>query len=161
MSKVSNFKDQVAKLVSFHQQIRTEFKSLIILSQAVGESSKGKHGAPSGISEFLLRFWITLEADMQNEERYIFPLILRENCSDAYEYIKEMTNEHLEQEEELRGLIQMVQNYELQEESCPEWENLYLKVRQAVDNLCRHMNYENEVMYSFVSQYENRNGAAV
>ncbi|MGI4991567.1 hemerythrin domain-containing protein [Halobacteriovorax sp. GFR7] len=161
MSKVSIFKEQVDKLVSFHQQIRTEFKSLIILSQAVGESSKDRPGAPRGISEFLLRFWITLEADMQNEERYIFPLILRENCSDAYEYIKEMTQEHMEQEEELRGLIKMVQEYELQDETCPEWEGLYKKVRKAVDNLCRHMNYENEVMYSFLSHYENRNGAAV
>ncbi|WP_419172781.1 hemerythrin domain-containing protein [Halobacteriovorax sp.] len=149
----AEFKAKVEELISYHQIIRNEFKTLMRRSYEIEEKYQDDPNIPKGLSNFFIRFWITIEADMQKEESHLFPLLLSdelEGCED----IKEILEGHEEQELELKELMAKVQGYELCGEVNKEWTEFVKDIKRVVLGINIHMDRENEILFEYLCEVE-------
>lgn len=145
-----NYQIIVKELISYHQIIRSEFKKLIVQAIEVEQNCKSNPDVPKGITDFIIKFWVTLEADMQKEESHVFPILLADYDCESLSSIREILDGHIEQEEELRELMQKVETYQISNEDDDVWVSFCHNIKRVVKGINKHMSAEDKVLFDFL-----------
>lgn len=152
MNSITNIFKTINELSNYHDKIRQEFKGLITLANEVETKTSTLGNTPKNITKFLLRFWVTVEADIQKEERSIFPLVIEGNREKLRAYMKELISEHIAQEMELEYLISLVEEYQIKDDLSEEWKHLISRIQKTVSGLKNHMAIENQILMYYIGE---------
>ncbi|WP_412470383.1 MULTISPECIES: hemerythrin domain-containing protein [unclassified Halobacteriovorax] len=152
---------EVDGLVEEHQKVSRAFKELIVLSQEVDRVCKNHIDVPKDITNFLIKFWVTLEALTQKEEKYIFPSLIKDIDRRAYEKANEALRTHSKLKSELKVLVDYVLQYKVNENSCELWKELVNRTTEVVTTLEEHLNYEGEIFALMINSYQIYDGHSV
>ncbi len=135
-------------LARFHDRHREQLPELMLLAQTV-ESVHAMHPAcPNGLASLLGRIQFELDSHMMKEERVLFPMLLRGMRAHAVGPISVMKAEHEHHETAMREMMQITRNLTLPEDACGTWRHLYEGIGDFADDLQRHIELENEVVFA-------------
>ncbi|MYN11605.1 hypothetical protein GSY71_00335 [Pusillimonas sp. TS35] len=138
-------------VATYHMPHRAQLPELVQLARRVELVHAGKPGCPSGLADELESFHQELESHMTKEERVLFPMLAQGLTLQARAPVSVMRYEHTQHEEVLALLSRLTQGMVVPEGACSTWETLYEKLRQFSEALTRHIQLENDVLFSLDS----------
>ncbi|KAA0910719.1 hemerythrin domain-containing protein [Pusillimonas sp. ANT_WB101] len=147
----------VAELVDFivnrfHSGHREQLPELIRDARRVEYVHAGQPRCPVGLTEALEDFYQELESHMTKEERVLFPLLVVGRERDARMPISVMRFEHAYHADSLKAIQDLTGGVEPPAHACATWRRLYTNLQRFSQELGRHIQLENEVLFFNASQ---------
>lgn len=134
-------------LTRFHEVHRQQLPELIRLATAV-ESVHADHAAvPHGLAALLKSMHAELLQHMEKEEDILFPMLRRGGNPFVVHPIGMMRTEHDEHAERLADLMALAGDATPPVDACTTWRQLCTGIRQFADDLQRHIQLENDVLF--------------
>jgi len=134
-------------LTRFHEVHRQQLPELIRLATAV-ESVHADHAAvPHGLAVLLKSMHAELLQHMEKEEEILFPMLRRGGNPFVVHPIGMMRTEHDEHAERLADLMALAGDATPPVDACTTWRQLCTGIRQFADDLQRHIQLENDVLF--------------
>ncbi|TKA94258.1 iron-sulfur cluster repair di-iron protein [Cereibacter changlensis] len=133
-------------LSRYHQTHRSELAELLLLSEKV-EAVHGDHeAAPRGLTALLDTIRYDMEDHMRKEEQVLFPA-MRQGVAALQDPVAVMRAEHSSHTEQLKALAHLTHGFSTPEGACRSWQALYAGVRKFSEDLVRHMQLENDLLF--------------
>jgi len=134
-------------LERFHATHRRELPLLRQLALEVETAHAAHPECPRGLAGFLAQMLDELEHHMMREERVLFPTLLAGGGGCAPFALRQMRHEHAEHDERLADLKRRTHDFEPPEDACGGWRKLYAGCEKLSDDLRRHIDIENNVLF--------------
>jgi len=136
----------------YHAAHRAQLPELIQLARRVEVAHAGKDGCPVGLADLLEAFNQELESHMTKEERVLFPMLVQGARSQARGPISVMRYEHRHHVEALAQIASLTGGLSAPSHACATWRRLCDGLRQFDEDLNRHLQLENDVLFSLDSE---------
>lgn len=135
-------------LTRYHEVHRQQLAELCRLSERV-ETVHGDHPAcPAGLNQHLNGMRQELEQHMHKEEQILFPMLQQGMGAMAQGPISVMKHEHDEHASAISQLSTLTNNLSLPEGACNTWRALYLTLKEFIQDLQRHIEIENNILFT-------------
>jgi len=134
-------------LTRFHEVHRQQLPELIRLATAVESVHADHAAAPHGLAALLKSMHSELLQHMEKEEDILFPMLRRGANPFVVHPIGVMRTEHDEHAERLAELTALAGDATPPVDACTTWRQLCAGVRQFADDLQRHIQLENDVLF--------------
>jgi regulator of cell morphogenesis and NO signaling len=129
----------------YHEVHRAQVPELIRLARRVEAVHRDHPAAPRGLADLLTRIEWAMEDHMQKEEQGLFPMLrLGHGPAMAMEL---MRDEHDDHGLSLAELEAITRGHEPPADACNSWRALYAGTARFADDLRRHIQLENEVLF--------------
>lgn len=139
-------------LSRYHEVHRAELLLLIELSEKVERVHQSDPDAPQGLGAFLRHMQGELEVHMKKEELILFPNMLRGTSPHLLPPITQMRLDHDDHAETLGRLSVLTNAFTPPEGACWSWQALYTNAKKLHDDLTRHIEIENDILFA---RFEN------
>jgi len=136
----------------YHASHRRDLPRICALAHKVERLHANDPQAPYGLADLLQKIWRELEVHMWQEERDLFPSMLR-NATGLDAPLVEMRHHHACHAERLNRIARLTRGFTPPEAACTDWWALYAMAFSFVDDLDEHIHLEDEVLFP---RYERR-----
>lgn len=147
-------------LQRFHAVHRAQLPELIELAHKVETVHADHAQAPRGLAALLKGVHADLLDHMNSEETLLFPMLARGRAAFALHPICVMVSEHEEHGRKLERLLALTGQATAPEGACRSWVRLCAATRQFAEDLRRHIELENQVLFARFDPSLARDGAA-
>jgi iron-sulfur cluster repair di-iron protein len=134
-------------LTRFHEVHRQQLPELIRLATAVESAHAGHAAAPHGLAALLKSMHAELLQHMEKEEDILFPMLRRGGNPFVVHPIGVMRTEHDEHAERLADLMALAGDATPPVDACTTWRQLCTGIWLFADDLQRHIQLENDVLF--------------
>lgn len=131
----------------YHAAHRRQLPELVRLARLVEEVPGGNTAVPRGLTARLDHMEVVWEGHMQKEERVLFPIMLRYGQARSAQPIAGLLADHNDRAALLREFETLTDGFETPEGACGTWRALYAGGRQLADDLVRHIQIENDLLF--------------
>ena len=135
-------------LERYHAVHREQLPELIRMARRVEAVHHDHPLVPSGLSNLLAQAEQEMLSHMLKEESILFPLFKAGGHPFASQPIGVMRTEHTQHGEMLEQLMHLCNNASPPAGACTTWRALYAGIAQFHDDLTRHIDLENNVLFS-------------
>lgn len=135
-------------LTRYHAVHRAEFPIAIRLARKVEAVHADAPHCPHGLADHLAMMADDLESHQHREEEVLFPMILGGGSPMIRFPVRRMMQEHVDVEDQLRRLRELMRGYEVRPDACGTWRALATACRKLDCDLREHMRLENEVLFA-------------
>lgn len=133
-------------LSRFHRPLRQDLPTLIERARYVEANVSGDL-APVGLAAHLEQIGLAVDTHLAKEERILFPLIVAGRGRNALMPIRVMMAEHDDHTDNLRRTRDLTHDFALPEGASLAWRELYSDLQRLEDDLERHIDLENNVLF--------------
>jgi len=112
-------------------------------------------GTPHGLTTLLERLQSKLLADMAEEERSLFPAVLRGDRTAAAEVIGGLSARKTLYAEDIHAIEATANGFDPPSGACPSWQRLYVTTARLVDELRHHVHLEHNVLFPRLLESES------
>jgi regulator of cell morphogenesis and NO signaling len=134
----------------FHEPLRCDLPALRDCARVVEAADKRDHLCPTGLADHLERILESVEGHLAKEEKILFPLILAGRGAMAFMPIKVMMAEHDDHLANLQRTRWLTHDFALPAGASEAWRTLYLDLQRLEVDLNRHIDLENNVLFTRV-----------
>lgn len=134
-------------LTRYHAAHRRQLPELVRLARLVEKVHGGNTAVPQGLAALLEHMAVVLEGHMQKEERVLFPIMRRYDQARLAQPIAGLLVDHDDHAALLRKLETLTDRFEVPEGACGTWRALYAGSRQLAEDLVRHIQIENDLLF--------------
>ena len=131
----------------YHAAHRRQLPELVRLARLVEEVHGGNTAVPRGLTALLEHMEVVLEGHMQKEERVLFPIMRRYGQARLAQPIAGLLADHDDHAALLRELETLTDGFEAPAGACGTWRALYAGGRELADDLVRHIQIENDLLF--------------
>lgn len=136
----------------YHAAHRRDLPRLCTLARKVESHHANDPKAPLGLADLLRQISAELESHMRQEERTLFPSMLR-NAAGLDTPLADMRRHHARHIARLSRIARLTRGFTPPEAACPDWWALYAIAFSFVDDMEEHMRLEDEILFP---RYERR-----
>ena len=135
-------------LQRYHQVHRRQLADLIYLAEKVEHTHFEHPDCPLGLADHLRTMAAELEQHMQKEEMILFPMLTRGQGAMAGGPIRVMLGEHDDHAAAIDRIDALTDGIAMPEGVCNSWRGLYLGLQTFKDDLQKHIQLENEILFA-------------
>jgi regulator of cell morphogenesis and NO signaling len=134
-------------LSHFHEPLRRDLPGLVERARQVEAQATTSPLDPVGLAVHLEQIRLAVESHLDKEEQILFPLIVAGRGSNALMPIRVMMTEHDDHTENLRRTRELTHDFALPSDASAEWRALYQDLQYLEDELGKHIELENKVLF--------------
>ena len=134
----------------YHEPLHRDLPALVANARQVEQETRAYALCPNGIGEHLEQIRLAVESHLAKEEKILFPLIMAGRGHLAFMPIKVMMAEHDDHAANLARARSLCHDFELPGDASPAWQALYLDLRRLEADLQRHIDLENNLLFTRV-----------
>ncbi len=134
----------------YHEPLRRDLPVLVSGARRVEAESAQSPLCPVGLADHLEQILTAVESHLAKEEKILFPLILAGRGGSAFMPIKVMMAEHEDHVASLARTRALAHDFALPTDASEAWRSLYLDLQRLEDDLNRHIQLENNVLFTRV-----------
>lgn len=135
-------------LLHYHEKHRRQLPELVQMARRVEQVHAGKAGVPVGLGDVLQRALGELEVHMRKEELILFPAMRRPDGPRSLDGpTSQMREDHGDQERMLEKVTVLTDDFTPPEGACGTWQALYAGAAEFKDDLIRHIDIENTLLF--------------
>lgn len=134
----------------YHEPLRRDLPILVSGARRVEAERASSPLCPAGLADHLEQILEAVESHLAKEERILFPLILAGRGGSAFMPIKVMMAEHEDHVASLERTRALTHGFALPTDASETWRALYLDLQRLEDDLNRHIQLENNVLFTRV-----------
>ncbi len=131
----------------FHERHRVQLPELIRLARRVEHVHSDSPDCPAGLADILQDLQQQLESHMLKEEQVLFPMLMRGETTGVQAPISVMRFEHDEHDRALANIASITNDITTPVGACNTWRGLYGALEQFTDDLIKHIDIENNVLF--------------
>jgi regulator of cell morphogenesis and NO signaling len=134
-------------LSRFHEPLRRDLPGLVENARQVEAQAATSPLAPVGLTAHLEQIRLAVESHLAKEEQILFPLIVAGRGRNALMPIRVMMTEHDDHTENLRRTRELTHDFALPSGESVKWRALYQDLQRLEDELGKHIELENRVLF--------------
>jgi regulator of cell morphogenesis and NO signaling len=134
----------------YHEPLHRDLPGLLANARRVEIEAHGSPLCPEGLTAHLEQVKLDLESHLGKEEKILFPLIVAGRGRAAFMPIKVMMAEHDDHGLSLARTRMLAHEFELPSDASSAWRALYVELQQLEADLKRHIDLENNVLFTRV-----------
>jgi regulator of cell morphogenesis and NO signaling len=134
----------------YHEPLHRDLRGLVASARKVEAETHADPLCPIGLGDHLEQIRLAVESHLGKEEKILFPLILAGRGRAAFMPIKVMMAEHDDHAANLARTRELCHDFRMPGDVSPSWRALYLDLERLEADLRRHIELENNVLFTRV-----------
>ena len=142
-------------LARYHEQHRRQVPELIRLARRVESVHADRPDCPHGLADHLESMLQELQSHMQKEEQVLFPMLRHGLPPMRLPPVAVMRYEHEQHSVALARMVELAHGLALPGDACNTWRALVSGLNTLREDLMRHIQLENEVLFEGLTRRAN------